>query len=99
VQPQVSALVGKFTEKELNDAKAPGEEGRTIEGVADLTFDEYARLIENERRWKKLALEIDRVEFVTRLKKIREVRNECIFDPDGFGAVRHGAPTRVCTVS
>jgi CBS domain-containing protein len=76
---------GKFTEKELNDSKAPGEDGRPIEGVADLTFGEYIRLIENEKRWKKLGLEIDRGEFMTRLNKIREVRNDVMhFDPDGL---------------
>lgn len=78
-------LHGKFTAKELDDGKAPGEDGRTIEGVADLTFGEYIRLIENEKRWKKLGLEIDRVEFVSRLHKIREVRNDVMhFDPDGL---------------
>lgn len=76
---------GKFTEKELTDAKAPGEDGRTIEGVADLTFGEYIRLLENEKRWKKVGLEIDRVEFVARLNKVREIRNDVMhFDPDGL---------------
>ena len=76
---------GKFTEKELNEAKAPGEDGRTIEGVADLTFGEHIRLLENEKKWKKVGLEIDRVEFVARLNKVREIRNDVMhFDPDGM---------------
>lgn len=76
---------GKFTERELNDARAPGEDGRTIEGVADLTFGEYIRLLESEGRWKKVRLEIDRVEFIARLNKIREIRNDVMhFDPDGL---------------
>jgi CBS domain-containing protein len=78
-------LHGKFTSKELEDAKGPGEDNRTIAGVADLTIGEYIRLIEPEKRWKKLGLEIDRVEFLSRLNKIREVRNDVMhFDPDGL---------------
>lgn len=78
-------LHGKFTAKELNEAKAPGDDDRVIEGVADLTFGEYVRLVENEKRWRKLNIEIDRVEFVSRLNKVREVRNDVMhFDPDGL---------------
>ncbi|MFZ0963430.1 MAG: CBS domain-containing protein [Terriglobia bacterium] len=78
-------LYGKFTSKELEDAKGPGEDGRTIEGVADLTIGEYIRLIEPEKRWNKLGLEVDRVEFISRLSKIRELRNDVMhFDPDGL---------------
>lgn len=76
---------GKFTVKELEEAKAPGEDGRSIEGPADLTFGEYIRLVELEKRWKKLRLEIDRVEFVSRLNRVREIRNDVMhFDPDGL---------------
>ena len=78
-------LHGRFTIKELEDAKAPGDDGRIIVGISDLTFGEYIRLIESEKHWKKLNLEIDRVEFTTKLNKIREVRNDVMhFDPDGL---------------
>ena len=79
-------LHGKFSDKELQEAKAPGDDEREVEGVADLTFGEYIRLIEDKNRWKKLRLEIDRVEFVARLQRIREIRNDVMhFDPDGLG--------------
>lgn len=78
-------LHGKFSSKELEDAKGPGEDGRVIQGVADLTFGEYIRLIETEKSWKKLNLEVDRVEFINRLNKIRDIRNDVMhFDPDGL---------------
>lgn len=78
-------LHGKFTKTELNSAKAPGDDEREIEGVADLTFGEYIRLVEAEKRWKKLKLAIDRVEFVKRLDCVREIRNDVMhFDPDGL---------------
>ncbi len=78
-------LHGKFQAKELEEAKAPGDDQRVIESPADLTFGEYIRLIENEKRWKKLGVEIDRVEFVSRLNRVRDIRNDVMhFDPDGL---------------
>jgi len=75
----------KFSLKELEEAKAPGDDGRTIESPSDLTLGEYVRLIEPEKRWKKLKIEIDRVEFLLRLNRVREVRNDVMhFDPDGL---------------
>lgn len=76
---------GKFTSSDLKSAKAPDSDGREIEGIADLTFGEYIRLAEDEKRWKKIRLEIDRVEFINRLNKVREIRNNVMhFDPDGL---------------
>jgi hypothetical protein len=78
-------LYGKFTSKELEEAKSPGDDGRTITAVTDLTFGEYVRLIEPEKRWKKLGLEIDRNEFLAKLNRIRDIRNDVMhFDPDGL---------------
>jgi CBS domain-containing protein len=47
-------LHGKFTQPELNAAKAPGDNGRQIDTPADLTFGEYIRLVEGPESWKKL---------------------------------------------
>ena len=78
-------LHGRFSSKEIEDAKAPGEDGRKIEGPADLNFGEYVRLIDSDERWWKLRLEIDRVEFVSRLNQVRAIRNDVVhFDPDGL---------------
>lgn len=78
-------LHGKFTQPELTAAKAPGDDGRAIEAPADLTFGEYIRLVENEDRWKKLRLEIDRATFVYQLNRVRDIRNDVMhFDPDGL---------------
>lgn len=76
----------KFSLKELEDAKAPGDDVRVIESPSDLTLGEYIRLIEPEKRWKKLKIEIDRVEFLQRLNRVRDIRNDVMhFDPDGLG--------------
>lgn len=75
----------KFTLKELEEAKAPGDEGRVIESPSDLTFGEYIRLLEPDKRWKKLRIEIDRTEFLERLNRVRDIRNDVMhFDPDGL---------------
>jgi hypothetical protein len=78
-------LHGKFTGAELKAAKFPEDTTREVDGVADLTFGEYLRLLESEKNWKKLKLEIDRVEFIKGLDGIREIRNDVMhFDPDGL---------------
>jgi CBS domain-containing protein len=75
----------KFNLKELEEAKAPGDDGRKIESPNDLTLGEYVRLIEHEKPWKKIKIEIDRVVFLQRLNRVREVRNDVMhFDPDGL---------------
>ena len=75
----------KFSLEELVEAKAPGDDGRTIESPSDLTLGEYVRLVEPEKRWKKLRIDIDRVEFLAKLSRVREVRNDIMhFDPDGL---------------
>ena len=78
-------LHGKFTVKELRDATNPCDEGRNVEGISDLTLGEYARLLENEVRWNKLKLAIDRSAFVQSLHEVREIRNDVMhFDPQGL---------------
>ncbi|GAT34741.1 CBS domain-containing protein [Terrimicrobium sacchariphilum] len=78
-------LYGKFTLPELKIAKSPSDEQREINGISDLTFGEYIHLLEQEKYWKKLNLEIDRSEFVKQLDKIRLIRNDVMhFDPDGL---------------
>ncbi len=78
-------LHGKFTATELEAAKAPGDDQRSIDSVNDLTFGEYQRLLESEERWTKLQLEIDRAEFVSRLNRVREIRNDVMhFEPEGL---------------
>lgn len=80
-------LHGKFTVAELREASGPEGGSENIEGVSDLSFGGYIQLIQEDTQWKKLKLEIDRVEFVKRLDKIREIRNDVMhFDPDGLEA-------------
>ena len=75
----------KYTKEELIEACDPSDQQREIEGVADLTFGEYLRLLENPDRWSNLKLSIDRSLFVKKLDAIRIIRNDVMhFDPDGI---------------
>ncbi len=78
---------GKFTLEELRAASA-SEEGRPIEGSADLTIGGYCRLLENRKNWEKLGelgSNIDRAEFVKHLDSVRQIRNNVMhFNPDGL---------------
>jgi CBS domain-containing protein len=78
-------LHGKFTAEELTTAKAPGDDARTIASINDLTFGEYQRLLESPDMWIKVGLQIDRNEFVDRLKQVRDIRNDVMhFEPEGL---------------
>ena len=76
---------GKYNVEELNDVKDSNDINRNITSIADLTFGEYVRLLSNKDRWTKLKLSIDRKEFISRLDKIREIRNDIMhYDPQGI---------------
>jgi hypothetical protein len=78
-------LGGKFSSDELSSARDPADGERLVADVSDLTFGEYIRLLENEERWKKLALSIDRTTFCKKLDDVRRIRNDVMhFDPDGI---------------
>lgn len=75
----------KFTPEELSDARDPEDSERAVNTVADLTFGEYVRLLENQDRWSNLSLSIDRTIFIKQLDQIRMIRNDVMhFDPDGI---------------
>ncbi len=86
IENHVRRIISKtFTPQELDAAKDPSDTGRVIESVADLTFGEYIRLLENTARWEKLNLSIDRKSFIEKLDAVRGIRNDVMhFDPDGI---------------
>lgn len=76
---------GKFIRKELAEVRDPNDIERKVESVADLTFGEYIKLLENPLAWEKVKIPIDRKTFTGLLDKIREIRNDVMhFDPDGL---------------
>jgi CBS domain-containing protein len=79
-----SLLSGKFDKADLVAVRDPSDSAREIDDVSDLTFGEYLRLLENEERWEKLELNLDRKTFCNHLDQVRIIRNDVMhFDPDG----------------
>lgn len=75
----------RFGVDELNAVRNPSDVARPIDGVDDLTFAEYIRLLQKAERWEKLAIAIDRNIFCKDLEEVREIRNDVThFDPDGI---------------
>jgi hypothetical protein len=78
-------LERKFTPEELARIGSETQAEREISGVADLTFGDYIRLLENDERWKVVGIPIDRVVFCKLLDGVRSIRNDVMhFDPDGI---------------
>lgn len=86
VENHIRRLIGgKFTADQLKAVRDPSDEEREVSSVADLTFGEYVRLLENPSLWDRLALGIDRATFVKELGNVRLIRNDVMhFDPDGI---------------
>jgi CBS domain-containing protein len=79
-------IVGKFTRKELKDARDPADAEREIEDVNDLALGECLRLLQEPKRWDKIAIRVDRKQFTSELDAVRQIRNDVMhFDPDGVG--------------
>lgn len=77
---------GRFTLEEAKAAQHKVEDEREIESVADLTFGEHIRLLNDAERWSRIALPLDRGVFIKQLDKVREIRNDVMhFDPEGVG--------------
>lgn len=78
-------IADKFPVAELKNVCDPSDVSRQVNGVDDLTFGEYVRLLENKERWEKLSTVIDRSTFCKNLDRVREIRNDVMhFDPDGI---------------
>ncbi len=74
----------RFTSAELESAKDPTDTKRVVTTVADLTYGEYIRLLENPERWAKLNITVDRKTCIEKFESVRKIRNDVMhFDPDG----------------
>ncbi|HLB75164.1 MAG TPA: CBS domain-containing protein [Sedimentisphaerales bacterium] len=84
IESHIRYLISKaFTLPQLQQAKDPDDQDRSITDVRDMTFGEYVRLLQNEDNWARLNMKIDRKTFTGWLEKIRDIRNDVMhFDPD-----------------
>jgi CBS domain-containing protein len=89
IEQHVRALIqrGNFTADELRQSSDEPQPEDKISEVSDLTFGGYVRLLQNDSRWARLKINLDRVEFTNTLDRIREIRNDVMhFDPDPLAA-------------
>jgi hypothetical protein len=85
IENHIRGILGvKLEQSDLAAVRDPSHP-RKIEAPSDLTFGEYVRLLENEDRWSKLGLSLDRKTFCAGLDDVRKIRNDVMhFDPDGI---------------
>jgi CBS domain-containing protein len=86
IENLVRGLIGpKFTREQLEAACDPHDSSRLVNGIADLRFDEYIRLLDQPDRWDRLSLDIDRRMFIRGLEHISRIRSEMMhFDAAGI---------------
>lgn len=65
----------RFTRSEVLDVIGEPDKD-AIDGIEDLTFGGYCRLLEDPKRWNKLDLQDDRATFVKQLNEVRKIRND-----------------------
>ena len=76
-----------FTIEELRKAKHSADTSRDVNGVSDLNFGEYVRLLEPTDAWPKLGFTFERGPFLAKLKEVQDCRNDVMhFDPDPLSA-------------
>ena len=75
---------GKFTSAELASVM-PASASKKTYSIADLTFGDYCRLLQNPDLWKKVNVPLERSVLVERLENITRIRNNVMhFNPDGL---------------
>ena len=75
----------RFTLTEVESAKDPADTKRVVTSVADLSFGEYIRFLENKDRWDRLNITVDRKTCLEKFESVRRIRNDVMhFDPDGI---------------
>lgn len=75
----------KFSTEELNMQQTYEEKPKEIKSLADLTFGQYIKIIEDPKKFDKLKVNIDRALLTNKLDEVRKIRNDVMhFDPDGI---------------
>ena len=84
IELHVRTLIGNRVNSDdlsvLAEAPIPS---RRPQGIADLNFGDYVRLLQNPAIWDKVQLQIDKSELTKLLDEVRVIRNDVMhFDPD-----------------
>jgi predicted transcriptional regulator len=84
IELHVRNLIGnKVNSDDLSILAEAPITARRLQGIADLTFGDYVRLLQNPVAWGKVQLQIDKGELTKLLEEVRMIRNDVMhFDPD-----------------
>lgn len=80
-------LDNKFELSDLTFENTYEEKPKEINSLSNLTFGQYVRLIENQEKFEKLKINVDRSILSNKLEEVRKIRNDVMhFDPDGISS-------------
>lgn len=84
IENHLRALISKkLTISDIKNACSEEYLPKEFKSVADLTFGNYIRILENDENWAKLGLQLDRTTFCKELIEVNSIRNDVMhFDPD-----------------
>jgi len=88
IERQIRRLIGNRLDLTVLRSVIPSDSSRTVDGVDDLSFGEYLRLLQVPEHWSQLALKVDAAVVLKPLKEVRKIRN----------AVMHFRGTSVDTI-
>jgi len=75
----------KFTIDELSFSSTYEEKPKAINSLSDLNFGQYVKILEDQKKFEKLKINIDRTLIVKQLEEVRKIRNDVMhFDPEGI---------------
>ena len=85
IESHIRRLIhGKFKREDIIDI-SQYPDSQTIDHIADMTFGDYCRLLEDQSKWTRLNLQFDKTVLVKQLHEIRDIRNNVMhFNPDGL---------------
>jgi hypothetical protein len=75
IERELRRLIGKRFEVDVLRSFVSPESSRLINGVEDLSFGEYLRLLQVPAHWSKLGLKVEADVVLRRLEDVRRIRN------------------------
>jgi CBS domain-containing protein len=75
IERELRRLIGNRFDVEVLRSFVSPESGRIVNGVEDLSFGEYLRLLQAPEQWSRLGLKVEADVVLKRLEDVRKIRN------------------------
>jgi CBS domain-containing protein len=75
IERQIRRLIGNRFNPDVLRSFVPSDSSRIVNGVDDLSFGEYLRLLQVPEHWSMLGLKVDGTVVLKRLEEVRTIRN------------------------